>query len=75
MRKVWRLIVIFYILFRYGLDEIAVSYFPGRRFAVLYRSLFFWRRLSISPRGTVAEGAGRTGAHFHQVRSDALDTP
>lgn len=49
MRKVWRLIVIFYILFRYGLDEIAVSYFPGRRFAVLYRSLFFWRRLSISP--------------------------
>ena len=49
MRKVWRLIVIFYILFRYGLDEMAVSYFPGRRFAVLYRSLFFWRRLSISP--------------------------
>ena len=49
MRKVWRLIVIFYILFRYGLDEMAVSYIPSQRFVFFYRRVFFWRNLSVPP--------------------------
>lgn len=49
MRKIWRLIVIFYILFRYGLDEMAVSYIPNRRIVFFYRCFFFWRSLSVPP--------------------------
>lgn len=64
MRKVWRLIVIFYILFRYGLDEMAVSYFPNRRFAVFYRVLFFWRSLSVPPAARLRKALEELGPIF-----------
>ena len=64
MRKVWRLIVIFYILFRYGLDEMAVSYFPGRRLAVLYRCLFFWRNISVPPAARLRKALEELGPIF-----------
>lgn len=64
MRKVWRLIVIFYILFRYGLDEMVISYFPNRRFAILYRFLFFWRNLSVPPAARLRRALEELGPIF-----------
>ncbi len=46
MRKIWRLISIFIIMFRYGLDDMAVSYLFSNRVASFYRRLFLWRGLS-----------------------------
>lgn len=46
MRKLWRLISIFCIMFRYGLDDIAISYLFSSRTATIYRCLFFWRGFS-----------------------------
>ena len=48
MRKIWRLISIFFIMFRYGLDDMAVSYLFSNGIAAFYRKLFFWRGLSRS---------------------------
>ncbi|EEO28761.1 ubiquinone biosynthesis regulatory protein kinase UbiB [Oxalobacter paraformigenes] len=64
MRKVWRLIVIFYILFRYGLDELAVSYFPSGRIVVFYRCLFFWRNLSVLPGARLRKALEELGPIF-----------
>ncbi len=47
MRKIWRTISIFFIMFRHGLDDIAVSYLFSKETASFYRSLFFWRGLSL----------------------------
>lgn len=46
MRKIWRLISIFLIMFRHGLDDMAVSYLFSQGAASFYRTLFFWRGLS-----------------------------
>lgn len=64
MRKIWRLIVIFYILFRYGLDEMAVSYLPNGRIAVLYRCLFFWRKPSVTPAARLRKALEELGPVF-----------
>ncbi len=64
MRKIWRLIVIFYILFRYGLDDMAVSYFPHGRLFTLYRCLFFWRKLSTPPAARLRKALEELGPIF-----------
>lgn len=64
MRKVWRLIVIFYILFRYGLDDMAVSYLPNGRVVAFYRRLFFWRSLSVPPAARLRKALEELGPIF-----------
>ena len=72
MRKVWRLIVIFYILFRYGLDEMAVSYIPSQRFVFFYPASVFLAESVGSTGGQTEAGAGKSRAHIHQIRTDAV---
>lgn len=46
MRKLWRLISIFFVMFRHGLDDMAVSYLFSQGAASFYRGIFFWRGLA-----------------------------
>ncbi|WAW09141.1 ubiquinone biosynthesis regulatory protein kinase UbiB [Oxalobacter vibrioformis] len=50
MRKFWRLLTIFFVAVRYGLDDVMLSSMGRPRYFVLFRYLFFWRNLSM-PRG------------------------
>ena len=46
MRKFRRLFSILFIIFRYGLDDMAVSYRFSQRITAIYRGFFFWRKLT-----------------------------
>ena len=50
MRKFWRLLTIFRVSVRYGLDDVLLSSMGRPRYFVFLRYLFFWRNLSM-PRG------------------------
>ena len=50
MRKFWRLWVVLWVVIRYGLDEVVLSFMTRPRYVGLFRFLFFWRDLSL-PRG------------------------
>ncbi|MDR0933984.1 MAG: ubiquinone biosynthesis regulatory protein kinase UbiB, partial [Burkholderiaceae bacterium] len=47
MRKIWRLLTIFWVAIRYGLDDVVLSSMGGPRYFALFRYLFFWRNLSM----------------------------
>jgi ubiquinone biosynthesis protein len=74
--KFLRLLKIFRVLIKYGLDEIAMSGLPVPRTAKLVDTLFFWRDIS-SPRGRrlrmALEELGPIFVKFGQVLSTRRD--
>jgi ubiquinone biosynthesis protein len=74
--KFLRLLKIFHVVFRYGLDEIAISGLPVPRTAAFFNGIFFWRKIS-SPRGvrlrTALEELGPIFVKFGQVLSTRRD--
>ncbi len=76
MRQFWRLSFIFFIVLRYGLDELALSPFRQRRVRLLVRLITVGRRLD-QPRGVrlrqACERLGPIFVKFGQVLSTRRD--
>jgi ubiquinone biosynthesis protein len=76
IRKFLRLLKIFNVVIRYGLDEIAISGLPVPRTAAFFNGIFFWRKIT-SPRGVrlrmALEELGPIFVKFGQVLSTRRD--
>ncbi|MGZ5182849.1 MAG: ubiquinone biosynthesis regulatory protein kinase UbiB, partial [Ramlibacter sp.] len=76
IRKFLRLLKIFNVAVRYGLDEIAISGLPVPRTAAFFNGIFFWRKIT-SPRGVrlrmALEELGPIFVKFGQVLSTRRD--